>query len=131
MLMRRSLKLNGVTLLELMCLVAMTAVLAVGFARGLTVLRQLQYRADSVARLTAAATEVMEEWKGRARAGEVADGVMKVTAPGLHEGDALTLEIRRVDGEPGLQELILRATNSDPRRPLLLEWRTFVAVFSP
>lgn len=124
---------RGLTLMEIMCCVAISGMLAVGFAGGLHALRMVQYRSNATARLSAAATEAMEEWSVRAARGETpgperSAAAMTAVAPSARPVDQLSVEVREVEGEPGLREIIVRAAHPDTRQPVEVELRTFVAV---
>lgn len=121
---------RGVTLMELMCCVAISSLLAVAFAGGLLALRTVQYRSNATARLTSAATAAMEEWSVRAARGEMpgAEWSEPMPPPNSRPMDHMTIEVRDVEDKPDLREIVVRATHPDVRLPVEIELRTFVAV---
>jgi hypothetical protein len=96
--------------------------LTVGFMRGMIVLRNLQVRSETTARLTDASTQAIEEWK-TLPGDERREGLVEITTPQLQAGDYITLDARR-DTEAGVWRVTVLAQHNDARQPVRLSLST-------
>ena len=116
---------EGLTLVEMICSIAMASIVILGVASGVTALRNLQYRTDSITRLSFIAGGVIESWKTKPFE-ELRAGKFIVSLPKSKYNDEVTVTIKDTE-DKNIKELKVEAVHKDSRHPLQVELVTLMA----
>lgn len=116
---------KGFSLVETLICVFLIPIALLSIASGITTLRNLQYRTDSLTRLSSAASGVMETWKTK-KIEDLKEGVFKADEKGLRGEESIKILVKSADGGR-LMEIKVVAENNDARSPQRLVYKTLVA----
>ncbi len=121
-------KRTGLSLVELIIVVALIPVVGLGITSGIVVLRNLQFRTDSVIRLTNSAVSEMEKWKQKPF-NQLNYGEFNIKKTDLKPNDKITVLIKETE-DKNLKEIIIKADNNDPRQPQHISLSTMVSKYN-
>ena len=119
--MRRA---RGVTLIEMLCSVALTTIVVLGVVSGVNTLKNMQYRTDTVIRLTSASAGIMERWKSKPF-NMLKPGKYDEKEANLLPNDSVVVTVEYTEYED-LKEVRVNATHQDVRHPIEYEISTLI-----
>lgn len=115
---------KGLSLVEILCVVSLIPIVIFGITSGITVLKNLQYRTDSLMRLSYAAGGVMEQWKAKSF-DDLKAGKYEIKVTNLKPQDKIIVTICDTK-QKDLKEIIVEAEHSDARHPQKIKLTTLV-----